>query len=346
MKPYFAFQWHITDACDQRCKHCYIFAEDNCKKLIEMSFDKMEQVVESCIKMCEKIGRTLYFYITGGDPILHHDFWKLAALLKKKNINFGILGNPFHLTDEVCKKLYDNGCRKYQLSLDGMRETHDMFRKPGSFDTTLEKIDCIKKSGMYCAVMSTVSSANIKDFPELIDLVADRNVDVFAFGRYCPTSGQKSEEYHIQPLEYKAFMEMCHAKFAEHKANGCKTTFQLKDHLWTLFLYEKGLFRIPENHNSNMIYDGCHCGIGHMTILPSGDVYACRRMESKIGNVFETSMFDLFNGAELDEYRRFDKFEKCGKCELRGYCRGCPAVTFGYTGNMYAADPQCWKEVI
>lgn len=24
-KQYFAFQWHITDDCDQRCKHCYIF---------------------------------------------------------------------------------------------------------------------------------------------------------------------------------------------------------------------------------------------------------------------------------------------------------------------------------
>ncbi len=23
MKQYFAFQWHITDECDQRCKHCY-----------------------------------------------------------------------------------------------------------------------------------------------------------------------------------------------------------------------------------------------------------------------------------------------------------------------------------
>ena len=29
---YFAFQWHITDECDQRCKHCYIFAEDACRK--------------------------------------------------------------------------------------------------------------------------------------------------------------------------------------------------------------------------------------------------------------------------------------------------------------------------
>ena len=344
MKPYFAFQWHITDACDQRCKHCYIFAENNCKKLTEMTWEKMQQVVSSCEEMCEKIGRTPYFYITGGDPILHKDFWKLAKLLKEKNIRWAILGNPFHLDDKVCQKLYEHGCVKYQLSLDGMRETHDMFRKPGSFDTTLEKIDCIKNAGMYCAIMSTVSSTNIGEFPQLIDLCAEKNVDVFAFGRYCPTSGQKSEEYHIPPKQYRDFMDMCHRKFAEHKANGCKTTFQLKDHLWTLYLYEKGIFKLPENSDPNLIYDGCHCGIGHMTILPTGDVYACRRMESKIGNVFETSMYELFVGNELEAYRQFDKFEKCSKCELKGYCRGCPAVTFGYTGNLYAPDPQCWKE--
>ena len=344
MKPYFAFQWHITDTCDQRCKHCYIFAEDNCKKLTEMPFDRMEQVLASIEDMCERLDRTPYIYITGGDPILHKDFWKLAQKMKEKDIRWAILGNPFHLNDEVCRKLREHGCVKYQLSLDGMRETHDMFRKPGSFDTTIEKIDCIKNAGMYCAIMSTVSSANIGDFPQLIDLCAEKNVDVFAFGRYCPTSGQKSEEYHIPPQQYRKFMDMCHRKFEEHKRNGCTTTFQLKDHLWTLYLYENRLFKLPENSDPDMIYDGCHCGIGHMTIIPTGDVYACRRMESRIGNVFETSLYDLFNGAELDQYRQWDKFEKCGKCELRGYCRGCPAVTFGYTGNMYAPDPQCWKE--
>lgn len=35
---YFAFQWHITDECDQRCKHCYIFAEDACKQLDAMTW--------------------------------------------------------------------------------------------------------------------------------------------------------------------------------------------------------------------------------------------------------------------------------------------------------------------
>ena len=144
-----------------------MFAEDNCKALTEMPWEKMKQVVESCEDMCDKIGRTPYFYITGGDPILHRDFWKLAELLKEKGITWGILGNPFHLNDAVCQRLYDHGCRKYQLSLDGMEQMHDLFRKPGSFQTTLKAIDYIKNSGMWCAVMSTVSSMNMGDFPQM-----------------------------------------------------------------------------------------------------------------------------------------------------------------------------------
>lgn len=351
MKPYFAFQWHITDACDQRCRHCYIFSGNDHVCLKQMDYGDMEMVVSSCIDMCERLGRTPYFYITGGDPILHKDFWKLCELLKSHGITFGILGNPFHLTDEVCERLYGHGCRKYQLSLDGMRKTHDKFRKSGSFDTTIEKMECIRKAGMYLAVMSTVSCANKDEFPDLIDLVVDKNVDVFAFGRYCPTSGQEGKrnhqddflEYHIPPLEYRAFLEKCWEKFEQYK--GSHTSFQLKDHLWTLFLYEKGIFKIPESADKKIIYDGCHLGVSHMTILPTGDVYACRRMESKIGSVFDASMYDLFMGANMEKYRDFDKFEKCNRCELRGFCRGCPAVAYGYTGSMYKPDPQCWKEV-
>ena len=43
MKPYFSFQWHITDDCDQRCKHCYIFSENTCKHLDSMSWAEMQE---------------------------------------------------------------------------------------------------------------------------------------------------------------------------------------------------------------------------------------------------------------------------------------------------------------
>ena len=105
MRRYFSFQWHITDECDQRCKHCYIFSENCNKKLDSMSWNQMEETFYNCLDFCEVYHRYPYFYITGGDPILHPHFWKLLELLKKHSIPFTILGNPFHLNDDVCHKL-------------------------------------------------------------------------------------------------------------------------------------------------------------------------------------------------------------------------------------------------
>ena len=157
MKQYFSFQWHITDECDQRCKHCYIFSENNFKKIDSMNWDQILNTFYNCLDFCEVYHRIPYFYITGGDPILHPYFWKLLRLFKEHDIKFTILGNPFHLTDEVCIRLKELGCEKYQLSIDGMQETHDWFRKPGSFDTTIKKIKCINNAGIKSVVMTTVS---------------------------------------------------------------------------------------------------------------------------------------------------------------------------------------------
>lgn len=338
---YFSYQLHITDSCDQRCQHCYIFSENRFIKTHEMSWKEIESVLENCMDMCKKTDRLPYFYITGGDPILHSRFWDLLALLSENKIPFSILGNPFHLSDEVCKKLKLFGCERYQMSIDGMRETHDAIRKSGSFDITLEKIKCIKKAGIKCAIMTTVSGTNVNEIPAIIDTVVKYKADIFAFGRYCPTSDEKST--HLTPEQFHNLLEKCWEKFEMYKDSG--TSFNLKDHLWTLFLYEQGMYKIPNDLENDVIYDGCNCANCHMTILPKGEVYACRRFESNVGNVFEDKLFDLFNGDKMNSYRQFEKFEKCSKCELQRFCRGCPAVTFGYTGNFYGSDPQCWKNI-
>ena len=339
---YFAFQFHITDWCDQRCKHCYIFSEDKDKCLIDMPYEKMIYVINSCEEMCKKIKRKPYFYITGGDPILHKDFWNLLKALKQKEIPFTILGNPFHLDDDICLRLKKYGCEKYQMSIDGLKETHDYIRKPGSFDTTLEKIKCINNAEITSVIMTTVSGTNIKEIPEIIDLVVKNKVDIFAFSRYCPTSQEKN--VNIKPLEYRALLDECYKKFQKYKNS--KTYFNTKDHLWNLYLYEEGIFKIDESLDERLIYDGCYCGSSHFTILPNGDLYACRRMESKVGNIFEKSIYDVWVSKEMNEYRKYNDFEKCSKCELLRFCRGCPAVAYGITHNMYTPDPQCWKEIV
>lgn len=344
MKQYFSFQWHITDECDQRCKHCYIFSENNCKKLDAMNWEQMQDTFYNCIDFCKVYDRLPYFYITGGDPILHPNFWDLLELMKENNIPFTILGNPFHLNDENCKKLKIYGCEKYQMSIDGTKETHDWFRKAGSFDITLEKIKCINNAGIRSVIMTTVSGTNIDQVPSIIDTVVKANVNVFAFARYCPTSEEK--DTNIEPLRYKKLLEECDKKFKEYEAKGCQTYFNKKGHLWTLYEYEKGTFKIPDNTENGIIYGGCNCGNCHLTILPNGDVYACRRVQnSKVANVFNNRLADVWV-CEMEKYRDYNKFKKCSKCELLAFCRGCPAVASGKNGDFYEADPQCWKEVM
>ena len=362
MSQYFAFQWHITDECDQRCKHCYIFSGKGCQELKSMTWEQMQEVVANCEDFCEVYHRVPYFYITGGDPILHPDFWKLMVLLKSKGIPFTLMGNPFHLNDEICRMLKVCGCEKYQMSLDGMRETHDWFRKPGSFDLTLEKVGCLNRAGITSVIMSTVSKTNMNEIPDIIDAVVNANVKVFAFSRYVPTGGEVDTS--MTPQEYRNLLEICDAKYKAYQKAECKTYFNKKDHLWTLYEYETGQFTLPdysfqslknatteignvERENAGteneMIYGGCNCGNCHITISSNGDVMACRRVtNSRVANVFEDRLADVWV-CQMERYREFDKFKKCSKCELKAWCRGCPAVANGTSGDFYGADPQCWK---
>ena len=197
-KRTFAFQWHITDECDQRCKHCYIYSAGLCS-FTAIPYEQMTHVLDSVEDFCERNNRDPYLYITGGDPILHPDFWQLLAEAQRREMRVAIMGNPFHLDEQVCARLKSLGVRKYQLSVDGLEATHDEFRMPGSYASTLRAIPLIRNAGMWCAILSTVSSRNIAELPDVIDLMGDMDVDVYTFGRYCPTSGQRRDELQPEP---------------------------------------------------------------------------------------------------------------------------------------------------
>ena len=336
----FGMQWHITDRCDQRCKHCYIYQGKEKEHICELPLDILEKILENFIKSCKLMECNPVLTITGGDPLLYSKVWEFLEIVKSKDVPFSILGNPFHLNHEVIEKLETFGCTSYQMSLDGLKKTHDYIRKPGSFDATLESLKLFKDSKIRTAIMTTVSKTNIEEIPELVDVVVEHEANNFAFARYCPSA--QDYDLIVSSDEYKSFLDKMWGKFEYYK--DCNTRFALKDHLWNLYLYEKGLFKVDDIDNpDNLIIDGCHCGISHITTLADGTVYACRRCESPVGRVPEQLIYDIFNSDEMEEYRRFDDFEHCTNCELKNFCRGCPAVAKCLTGNFYSKDPQCWK---
>ena len=61
----------------------------------------------------------------------------------------------------------------------------------------------------------------------------------------------------------------------------------------------------------------------------------------QVGNIFEDRLADVWI-TSMEAYRNYDGFSKCSRCKLKQFCRGCPAVAKGYSGDFYGDDPQCW----
>lgn len=343
MEKSFTFQWHITYACDQRCGHCYIFRQNEKEAAAaQMEPAQIRKVIETCEAFANKLHRSLYFAITGGDPILHPYFWPLMELIKERGHRAIVMGNPFHLTKEICERLAKLGVSRYQVSLDGMEKTHDSIRKKGSFRKTLEAIPMISASGMDAGVMMTVSELNYRELPEVMDAAEKSGADVFTFARYVPQPGEKYSG--IPPLEYRALLDTYMKKREEYRNRGSFTDFVLKDHLLALYCYEEGLFVPPEYTHvpGEAMPAGCHCANANLSILPDGSVLACRRTESSgLGNIFKDDLTSMWERCKA-VYRRYEKHEACGNCRLSPWCRGCPAVAAAVNGDYFAKDPQCW----
>lgn len=277
----FGLQWHITNHCDQRCKHCYIWGLNRERKNDqgdEMDISQCLRVADNFLNFCKTFRVDPLIALTGGDPLLFPWFWDLVEKLCRKKIPFLIVGNPFHLDQNTCSKLKKSGCVAYQMSLDGLEQTHDFIRQKGSFYSTLQAVKMLNNSGIKTMVMSTISKLNYREIPELTQFLVEQRVRVCDFARYCPTPN--NTHLLLSPTEYQHFLSTMWDLYSEFK--GGITKFPLKDHLWRLFLYEKGLFKIQKG---KVVVQGCGCGIRHLTMLPNGIVYACRRFESPVGDI-------------------------------------------------------------
>jgi len=332
----FGVQWHLTDTCDQRCRHCYVWKNPLGQREEILDEKGYLEIIKQLAKFEQDFDVEIGLVITGGDPLLYPHFWKVLEETHKKGWEVTVLGNPFHLTRDTAQKLFALGCVTYQLSIDGLRQTHDFIRKKGSFDATLKKIELLKEANILAIMMATVSELNIDEMVDVTKVCVESGADRFTFARYGGNGENK-----ITPARYRNFLASMYDAYQKFQGSGC--AFPYKDHLWKPFFYETGLAEIDSE--IDCIVDGCHCGFGHISILPNGDIYACRRFESFVGNLFATDISSIFVSTEMDKYRQIDEME-CARCELKYYCRGCPAVSYGnYNGDWRRKDPQCWREL-
>ena len=225
-----------------------------------------------------------------------------------------------------------------------MQNTHDSLRQKGSFENSLRALEILKETGIMENVMFTLSKQNADDLIPVMQLMAEKNIRHFDFARVCAYGNARELVDSFQPQEYRKLLLKICEEMKRLKGLGTKTIFGFKDHLWNLLRYELGEYKLWGD-SGNKLYDGCHAGQTFMVLLADGTIYACRRFVSTIGNVRKDDLYHVFrNSPLLHQIRNVNLYKKCQICELRQYCRGCPAVAAGVNnGDYLSSDPQCWS---
>ena len=135
----FSLQWHLTQACDLHCRHCYDRTPRATPSLAE-GLDILLQLQAFC-QSRQVFGQVSF---TGGNPFLHPHFFELYRTAADLGFGCVILGNP--VPEEkleqllaICPPLF------YQVSLEGLQEHNDEIRGQGNFRRVLGFLEMLRQ---------------------------------------------------------------------------------------------------------------------------------------------------------------------------------------------------------
>ncbi|MDP2758578.1 MAG: SPASM domain-containing protein, partial [Desulfurivibrionaceae bacterium] len=189
-------------------------------------------------------------------------------------------------------------------------------------------LELLRELDIYSMVMLTLTRGNMEQVLPLAELLRDR-VDLFVFNRLAMV-GEGSLLESVDIADYRGFLERYLAAAQENPDMG------LKDNLFNLLRAEKG-----EPLLGGCAGFGCGAAFNFVSLLPDGEVHACRKFPSLIGNIFRQSLAEIYDGPAARKYRA--GCLACRDCRLRPACGGCLAVSHGFGLDVFTArDPYCF----
>ena len=350
MKYPLSVQWHITTDCSNHCKHCYMYdaATYATERDGTLSFDGLMSVLERIADFEREYDADIHHIaITGGDPLLRKDWREFVGELRRRGKAVTVMGNPETITAETARTLSELGVRRFQLSLDGLEQTHDAFRSPGSFQRAIEKLGVLASHGISAQVMFTLYPSNQEELVPLLRYVATRTQAAsFSFDLGCSVGNAKQLSRTFSPEDIRAIFSAYLAEKKRLRDQGCSLRIDEKPRLLNLVRFAEQTY-YPFVPVQAPVLSGCLVGWNCIGILSNGSVVACRRMALTIGKLPEQPLDEIFLGTELlKKFRRPEYFEKCGACDFFKVCRGCPAHVHGLTGDAFAPNPLCFRSSV
>jgi len=321
----FTLQWHITNACDLHCRHCY-----DRERRSPLTAEQGLAIIDDFDRFCQEKNVRGHVCFSGGNPFMSPHFFLLYRSAVDKGMATSLLGNP--VSAEELQRVIDIRMPDYfQVSLEGLEEHNDYIRGEGYFSRVMAFLDLLREKKVSSAVMLTLTQANIDQILPLADILRGKT-DYFTFNRLSQV-GEGALLSLPDSHTYRLFLKEYTAAAADNPVIG------LKDNLINILRERKGV--TPFGGCTGF---GCGAAFNFVALLPDGEVHACRKFPSLIGNILENSFLTIYESLEAQRYRMGP--DECKECRLRPVCGGCMAVVHGMGLDPFTEkDPFCFIEV-
>lgn len=323
----------LTLRCNERCLHCGSNCGDvSSEEITPKQYAKFLAEVKGDFGTADKM-----LCITGGEPLLRKDFFDIMASAHELGFSWGMTSNATLIDEEVAKDLKRVGMATISVSIDGLEETHDAFRRtPGGWKRGLNGVENLIKVGgfKHIQVTTVVTHQNIGQLDELYRIFDDMDIDSWRIINIEPIGRAKQHpELILTPDDYRYMFEYIRRKRMEGEpvTYGCSHYLGME--------YEREV---------RDWYYICTAGTYIASIMANGDITACldieRRPEFIQGNILTDRFKDVWeNGFQIFRKNLSDENEKCRNCSENCRCHGDAYHSWDFDNH----EPQlCFKDIL
>lgn len=303
------FHIDLTDACTERCVHCYVPKG-------QKDFLPVELVEKALVEFRAMNGLTVH--LTGGEAMMHPDFERICRKCVELNLNFIIFSNMTLCDEKRIAFLKEVQPQFINVSLYSMKpEEHDAITQlPGSWQRTKDAILKCCEAGVACRIATPLLKENQDALPALRKFADEHHM-------------------HLVPA----------ADIIAQSDHGCGNLAHAcsEEELRRVLTRDHGLFhKIYEGKMPSCDAKVCDIGEARLYLNAKGNYYPCDSMhEYVLGNVRENTVEEIWKGEKLNYLRSLKNrdFGSCATCGNRPWCKVCPAANFNATGNLFTHHP-------
>ena len=342
--------WNLIRRCNLTCKHCYATSADK-DFPGELSTSQVYEVMDDL-----KDYGVPVLILSGGEPLMRSDIFDISRRAKVMGFYVGLSSNGTLISRDNIAQIVDVGYDYVGVSLDGMRETHDRFRRrQGAFDEALAGIRLCLESGIKVGMRFTLTQDNARDLPDLLQLMEREGIDKFYLshlnyaGRGNKNRGDDAH-HQITRAAMDLLIDTCWNQIKCGQAREFVTGNNDADGVYLLHWAQRNLPGQTERLAEMLRrWGGNSSGVNIANIDNLGNVHPDTMWwDYTLGNAKERAFSTIWEDVSDPLMAGL----KCSDRPLRGRCAQCTQLdicggnsrtrAWQLTGDPWAEDPGCY----